>query len=206
MSFTDINTQTELTINNLGLDQHNSHKAWVKKASKNVDQLMSILEKRGNYLMTAQRLMDLEWKHFNHALNCEGIHVNCAIDAVLLVCRRLKQEDVLFYPSIMTKLKEVNPGAFEFHLKRIVRHLEISLKENISEGQHQGFYRNDLSSELLSRLFLSRFLDLYNPGAFNPEDYNYKNLYQSIIHSFINGILTEKGISYYESLLTEKER
>ncbi len=198
--------RTDNKIIQLGLDQHSSHLAWIKKAKKNDKQLIAILEQEDSDSETTERLMDLEWDHFSKALNCKGLHFDCAIDAVLLVCRRLNQDEVLFYPSIMAKLKELNADAFDLHLKRIGRLVELSLIENLAEGQLQGYYRDDMSSDLISRLFLSRFLDLYDPGAFAPEDYNYKKLYRSIIHSFISGILTKKGVAYYEKQLTEIER
>ena len=62
----------------------------------------------------------------------------------------------------------------------------------------QGMYRPDLSSELVSRLYISRLIDLHNPDFFPSETISFTVLFDVMFDTFIRGICTDIGLDYYE--------
>jgi hypothetical protein len=62
----------------------------------------------------------------------------------------------------------------------------------------QGMYRPDLSTELVSRLYMSRLIDLHNPDFFPNETISFPVLFDVMFDTFIRGICTEEGKNYYE--------
>ena len=74
------------------------------------------------------------------------------------------------------------------------------MKINIEKGIRQGIYREDLSIELLARLYISRLIDLHNPAFFPPEKFSFKVLYEVMIDNFIRGIANDEGLVHYKKL------
>ena len=44
---------------------------------------------------------------------------------------------------------------------------------NIQRGIWQGLYRDDVSTELVARRYISRLIDLHNPDNFPPEEFSF---------------------------------
>ena len=59
-------------------------------------------------------------------------------------------------------------------------------------------YRNDLSIELVARLYIRRLIDLHNPEFFPADKFSFQTLFDVMFDTFIRGISNEKGIAYYE--------
>jgi TetR/AcrR family transcriptional regulator, cholesterol catabolism regulator len=62
----------------------------------------------------------------------------------------------------------------------------------------QGMYRHDLSAELVSRIYISRLIDLHNPDFFPNETISFSVLFDVMFDTFIRGICTDEGKNYYE--------
>ena len=69
---------------------------------------------------------------------------------------------------------------------------------NIEKGIRDGMYRSDLTTELISRLYIRRLIDLHNPEYF-PEKFSFNNLFDAMFDNFVRGIGTKEGIQYYET-------
>jgi hypothetical protein len=61
-----------------------------------------------------------------------------------------------------------------------------------------GFYRNDVSTELVARRYISRLLDLHDPDNFPPEEFSFLKLFDQMFESFVKSIATEEGLAHYE--------
>ena len=74
----------------------------------------------------------------------------------------------------------------------------MKINVNIQKGIISGLYRNDVSTELVARRYISRLLDLHDPDNFPPEEFSFVQLFTQMFESFIKSIATEKGLEYYE--------
>jgi len=74
---------------------------------------------------------------------------------------------------------------------------------NIQKGIRQKMYRSDVSTELVSRLYISRLIDLHDPAIFPPEKFSFETLFNTMFDHFIRGIATPAGLKYYEEKKSE---
>ena len=59
-------------------------------------------------------------------------------------------------------------------------------------------YRDDLSVELIARLYIRRLIDLHNPDFFPADKFSFQTLFEVMFDNFIRGIAKPEGITYYE--------
>jgi AcrR family transcriptional regulator len=107
-------------------------------------------------------------------------------------------------PRILYEIQKYFPEAFQ---KFIQYKEEITIKKiqlDFSRGIEEGYFRSDIDVEFLARLRMAE-VDL----AFNPDFYpnNKLSLFETqLVFSdiFMRGIMTEKGLTLYNSYQTNK--
>jgi hypothetical protein len=127
--------------------------------------------------------------------NFEGVN---AIDILLTVSREVSNRFKDVSPSLTFSLKSTYPKLYQFHIDSRVSFISEKIKINIIKGIGQGIYRDDLSVELLARLYISHLIDLHNPDFFPPEEYSFEIIFDTMFDHFIRGIVNEEGMRYYE--------
>lgn len=121
-----------------------------------------------------------------------------AIDAILIVSRGLSQRFYHISPIITHETKQQYPDLYDKHLKERIRVVTFKIKDNLETGIKQKMYRNDLSVELVARMYMSRIIDIHNPIYFPPEMYTFDMLFRQMVDSFIRSVVTPEGMSYFE--------
>lgn len=127
--------------------------------------------------------------------NFEGVN---AIDILLTVSKEIATKFRNVSPGITFDIKTKYPDVYKRHFRSRVDFIFSKIKINLHKGISQGIYRDDLSIELISRLYLSRLIDLHDPDFFPPEEFNFETLFDAMFESFIRSIATEEGIKYWE--------
>jgi len=126
----------------------------------------------------------------------EGIN---AIDIMMIVSKEVAQKYEYISPSYSTKIEKIYPDIYQDHFDArrdfIFKKIQINLRKGIS----QEMYRSDLSIELISRLYMSRLMDLHNTDYFPPEKFSFETLFEIMFDSLIRSIATEEGMAYYNS-------
>ncbi len=120
-----------------------------------------------------------------------------AIDILLTVSNEISHRFNELSPSVTLELQERYPEIYQQHIEDRIDFIFEKIKINIHKGISQGMYRKDLSIELLSRIYISRLIDLHNPVFFPPEKFSFKLLFEVMFENFIRGIATEEGLNYY---------
>ena len=128
--------------------------------------------------------------------NFEGVN---AIDILLTVSREVSSRFRYVSPALSFSLKSKYPKLYQYHIDTRMSYIFEKIKINIMKGISQEIYRNDLSVELLARIYISRLIDLHNPDFFPPEQYSFDILFDAMFDHFIRGIVNEEGMRYYES-------
>jgi hypothetical protein len=127
--------------------------------------------------------------------NFEGVN---AIDILLTVSREVSKRFRDVSPALSFSLKSTYPKLYQYHIDTRVNFIFEKIKINIVKGIGQGIYRDDLSVELLARLYISRLIDLHNPDFFPSEQYSFDIIFDAMFDHFIRGIVNEEGMRYYE--------
>ncbi len=145
-----------------------------------------------------EKLLELERQKFEAIFlshNFEGVN---AIDILLTVSKEVAKDFVLVSPAITVNLKEKYPVIYQEHFDKRIQFVFDKIQINITKGVSQGIYRDDLSIELLARLYISRLIDIHNPDLFPPEKFSFETLFEVMFEDLIRSIGKPEGIAYFE--------
>jgi len=143
-------------------------------------------------------LLELERNKFEEIFirhDFEGIN---AIDILLTVSKEVASNFILVSPAITIHLKEKYPGIYQDHFEKRLNFIFGKIQINITKGISQGMYRDDLSIELLGRLYLSRLIDIHNPDLFPPDKFSFETLFEVMFEDLVRSIAKPEGIAYFE--------
>jgi hypothetical protein len=121
-----------------------------------------------------------------------------AIDILFTVSKEMAAKFFSLSPSVTYKWKEVYPDVYQEHIQKRVDFIYMKINVNLQKGIRSGFYRNDVSTELVARRYISRLLDLHDPDNFPPEEFSFSKLFVQMFESFVKSIATEEGLAHYE--------
>jgi AcrR family transcriptional regulator len=146
-----------------------------------------------------EKLLDLEREHFENIFDTDKFDgsVN-AIDILLMVSKEVSDKFSDISPSMTFDLKKYYPDIYHKHVDDRIEFVFEKISINLRKGINQGVYRDDLSVELVSRLYIRRLIDLHNPEFFPADKFSFQTLFDVMFDNFIRGIANEKGIEYYE--------
>lgn len=145
-----------------------------------------------------EKLLELERVNFEiifDTYNFEGVN---AIDILLTVSKEVGEHFRDVSPSMTFDLEKYYPDIYHKHIEERIEFIFGKIKINIEKGINQGMYRNDLSIELVARLYIRRLIDLHNPEFFPADKFSFQTLFDVMFDTFIRGIANEQGIAYYE--------
>lgn len=120
-----------------------------------------------------------------------------AIDILMIVSKEIAGKYYDVTPAISILLKEKHPKIYQAHFQQRMDFVFMKIKINLQKGISQGMYRDDLSIELISRLYMSRLVDIHNKEIFPSEKFNFSTIFEVMFESFIRSIATPEGIKYF---------
>jgi hypothetical protein len=121
-----------------------------------------------------------------------------SIDDLLIVSKEISDNSENILPSITFDLRSGFPEVRQKFVEKRIAFVNAKIKSNFEIGMQQGMYRPDLSAELISRIYISRLIDLHNPDFFSNETISFSVLFDVMFDTFIRGIVTDEGKKYYE--------
>lgn len=145
-----------------------------------------------------EKVLDFERDRFEEIFkihNFEGVN---AIDILLIVSKEVAEKFMDISPSVTFVLKNHFPDIYQQHFILRRDFIYEKIKINLTKGIGQGMYRDDLSIELVARLYLSRLIDLHNPDFFPPEKFSFDTIFNVMFENFIRSIAKPEGLAYYE--------
>ena len=145
-----------------------------------------------------EKLLELERQNFEVIFdqnNFEGVN---AIDILLIVSKDIGNRFQDISPSMTFDLKKYYPDVYHKHIEERIEFIYQKIQINMQKGISQGMYRDDLSIELVARLYIRRLIDLHNPEFFPADKFSFQTLFEVMFDNFIRGIANSVGIEYYE--------
>ncbi len=127
--------------------------------------------------------------------NFEGVN---AINILLTVSKEVALKFRNISPALTFNLKKYYPEIYQKHFETRRDFIFMKIQINLEKGIRQGMYRDDLSIELVSRLYISRLIDIHNPDFFPPEKFCFEMLFNVMFESFVRSIAKPEGLAYFE--------
>ena len=145
-----------------------------------------------------EKVLDFERNRFEEIFKIHDFEGVNAIDILLIVSKEVAEKFMDISPSVTFVLKNHFPEIYQQHFILRRDFIYEKIKINLTKGMWQGMYRDDLSIELVARLYLSRLLDLHNPDFFPPEKFSFETIFNVMFENFIRSIAKPEGLTYYE--------
>jgi hypothetical protein len=145
-----------------------------------------------------EKVLDFERQRFEEIFKIHDFEGVNAIDILLIVSKDLAENFMDISPSVTFVLKNHFPEIYHRHFVLRSDFIYEKIKINLSKGISQGMYRDDLSIELVARLYISRLIDLHNPDFFPAEQFSFETIFQVMFEIFIRSIAKPEGLAYYE--------
>jgi hypothetical protein len=145
-----------------------------------------------------EKILEIERQKFEEIFQVHDFEGINAIDILLIVSKEVAKYYLLVTPSITIQLKEKFPKIFQDHFDKRLEFIFNKIQINLTKGIAQGMYREDLSIELLARLYMSRLIDMHNPDLFPPEKFSFETLFALMFEDLVRTIAKPEGIAYFE--------
>jgi hypothetical protein len=145
-----------------------------------------------------EKVLEFERESFKSIFDEHNFEDVNAIDILLIVSQEMNGRFRDLTPSITFELKTLYPEIYQHHIEQRIEFIFGKIKINIEKGIRQGMYRQDISIELLARLYISRLIDLHNPVFFPPDKFSFPMLFEVMFENFIRGIANDEGLAYFK--------
>ncbi len=162
---------------------------------KSQDSLVSAF---GSEAGLVEEVLNFEQQNLEDIFSDSDFSGNNAIDSLLSVSKKISNKFVDILPSITFDLRSIFPEIRQKFVEKRISFVNEKIISNFEQGMAQGMYRPDLSAELVSRIYMSRLIDLHNPDFFPNETISFTVLFDVMFDTFIRGICTDEGKLHYE--------
>jgi TetR/AcrR family transcriptional regulator, cholesterol catabolism regulator len=169
-----------------------------KKTGLKKDALLDFV-KNEEELVT--KILELERQKFEEIFTTHDFEGVNAIEILLTVSKEVARNFILVSPALTIHLKEEFPEIYQDHFQKRLDFIFGKIQINLTKGINQGMYREDLSIELLARLYLSRLIDIHNPQLFPPEKFSFETLFDVMFESFVRSVARPEGIAHFEKMI-----
>jgi len=119
----------------------------------------------------------------------------------------LKEMFSMMNPSLVYDLEKYHPIAFKKVNDHKQKYIYQVIKDNLDKGVLEGYYRDDINTEILAKFRLASVFLMFNQELFPQIKYNSSDLIDTISDNFLSGIVTPKGqklITTYKSQRSNK--
>lgn len=131
----------------------------------------------------------------NHQLvcrNCESKADN-AVHEMFLMMETMKEMAKTMNPGTLMELEKYFPSAFDI-IKNHKEDFFLSLiKQNLIKGIEQGFYRNDIEVDILSKFRLETIFIPFNLHVYPISKFDPIKVHSQLMEHFVFGLMTIKG-------------
>jgi len=152
-----------------------------------------------NDQMLAEKILEDERNKFEEIFVEHDFNgYNDAIDILFTVVKEMSQRFYHLSPSVTHKYQKIYPDIFQKHIDERINFIYGKIQINLQKGISLGYYRDDVSIELVARLYIRRLIDLHDTDNFPPEKFSMSTMFNQMFENFVRSVATEKGIAYFE--------
>lgn len=120
-------------------------------------------------------------------------HTSNAIETLIeeSMCMRTKMSDL--NPSLIYDLQKYHPEAWDLYLESKEAVYIRSLQETLKSGIEEGYFRDDIDTEILAVLRVEQIEMALDNRAYPRHKFDFQDVLQQLFDHFLNGLVSEKG-------------
>jgi len=122
-----------------------------------------------------------------------------AIDSLIEVSKYLIEKMKEINPSILYDLRKYYPELTKDLILNRKEHVYTNIKNNLIKGMEEGMYRQDLNPDIITSLYVKRMDDVISEDDYYINKFAQHEIFSQLFIYHIRGIVSEKGLSYFEN-------
>src|SRR5512138_97505 len=120
----------------------------------------------GNKSDLVSRILQQSLEDFESNINAVSVNGHNAIDVLLELSHVIDEHMQGVSLAISFDLQKYYPEIYHEYLVKKREFASGHLRQNIEKGIHEGYYRQDLNSALIAKLYMQKIEDLHDPNYF----------------------------------------
>ncbi|MBI2280624.1 MAG: TetR/AcrR family transcriptional regulator [Bacteroidetes bacterium] len=120
-----------------------------------------------------------------------------AIDELFFVNKRISEKLQHIQPAVMFDLQKYYPEAWKVMENHKQCFIYDMMVKNIHDGIAQGLYRDNVTPEIVAKIYVSMIDKMFDPDFFPAKQFTFETLHREIARYHIRGIASEKGVKYF---------
>lgn len=123
------------------------------------------------------------------------------LEELVGISKWLRANIQTIHPSVLFDLKRYHPkamGIFEEHKENCIR---STVQDNLEKGKELGLYRENLDTDIISKLRLATFDLAFDQSMYPMRDYKLSDVTAQFFDLFMFGIVSEKGLKLLKTYL-----
>ena len=126
-----------------------------------------------------------------------------AIEELFLMSKCLRTHVAELNPSLVFDLKKFHKAAWDVFMD--FEHITVyeSLIDNLERGKKEGFFRSEISINVLAKLRVEQVHMSFDPHVFPKDEFDFTEVHMQMFDHYVYGLLTTKGLKLYEKYKKE---
>lgn len=116
-----------------------------------------------------------------------------ALDEMVSIAEHVLDTLKKMKPTLTYDLKKYHPRAWQVIEDVHFNFIQATVATNLKRGINEGYYREDIDANILSKVYLTLSRAISEDDSFAEEGHNLSEVYTSVIHYHLNGIVNSKG-------------
>ena len=144
--------------------------------------------------LTMQDFLDDEQKHMTAILKNSNNAVEeliSMIDYFLHVVRE-------FNADTLNEVQKYYPETWTVYTEYRFNYMLGLVEQNLKKGVVEGFYRENLDTDIISKIYVLAVEILLNQELFPTKQYSFLNIYREFLGYHLRGIVSAQGLKYIE--------
>ncbi|MCB0661141.1 MAG: TetR/AcrR family transcriptional regulator [Saprospiraceae bacterium] len=128
---------------------------------------------------------------------------NNAIQEMMEITKYSVQQLREISPVVIFELQKYYRESWEKMEALHKEHVYKVIYENIEKGKKEGFYREEINTDIVSKLYVGKTYLLVDENVFPLKEYDRRKLLIEFFKYHINGLLTDKGRKFLQEILNQ---
>jgi TetR/AcrR family transcriptional regulator, cholesterol catabolism regulator len=125
------------------------------------------------------------------------------IQEMLIACDMMREHTDRINPSLIIDVQRYFPKAWEIFLRHKEEYIIKDMMANLQRGVEQGLYWPGIDIETMARLRMEEIQAGFDDRLW-PHQKDTYIIQEQLLHHFMRGILSKKGVAVYEELTTKQ--
>ncbi|WP_421828074.1 TetR/AcrR family transcriptional regulator [Larkinella sp.] len=138
-------------------------------------------------------------------VSCYMATAHDPIEEILLASEMMRQHLAEMNPALWIDVQRHYPRAWEVCTEFKEKFLLESIRNNLKRGIEQALYRPEIDVEIMARLRMELIRMAFDTDVFPRGVTAMIEVQIQLLHHFVRGILTEKGILIYNQYVKEHQ-